>query len=60
MDELENRKIYKLIILYNIMKRRKRIIRKVWKNKNTNQKIITIPKDSDIQEGDYVEIKKVK
>lgn len=44
------------IIFYNIMKR---IIMKVWKNRIKNQKLITIPKDSDIEEGDYVEIKKV-
>ncbi len=38
----------------------KRIIKKVWKNKSNQQKLVTIPKDSKIQEGDYVEIKKVK
>ena len=38
----------------------KKIIQKVWKNKSNNQKLITIPKDSGIKEGDYVEIKKVK
>lgn len=37
-----------------------RIIRKVWKNKGTSQLLITIPKDSNIKEGDYVEIKKIK
>ena len=36
-----------------------RIIKKVWVNKSNQQKLVTIPKDSDIQEGDYVEIKKV-
>lgn len=36
------------------------IIRKVWKNKKNNQKLITIPKDSDIEEGDYVQIYKIK
>lgn len=41
-------------------KKQKRVIRKVWKNKKTNQKIITIPKDSSIQAGDYVEVKKIK
>jgi len=35
-----------------------RMKRKVWKNKNNNQKLITIPKDSDITEGDYVWIEK--
>lgn len=36
-----------------------RIIKKVWVNKSNKQKLITIPKDSEIQKGDYVEIKKV-
>lgn len=34
----------------------KRIIRKVWKNKKADQKLVTIPKLSKIEEGDYVEI----
>ncbi len=38
----------------------KRIIKKVWKNKSNNQKLVTIPKDSEIEEGDFVEIKKVE
>lgn len=38
----------------------KKIIRKVWKNKGTKQLLITIPKDSKIKKGDYVEIKKLK
>ena len=37
----------------------KRVIMKVWKNKLKNQKLVTVPKDCDIIEGDYVEIKKV-
>jgi len=37
----------------------KRVIQKVWKNKKNNQKLVTIPKDSEINEGDYVEIRKV-
>lgn len=37
----------------------KDIINKVWKNKFTNQKAVTIPKESDIEAGDYVSIKKV-
>jgi len=36
------------------------LIQKVWKNKGNGQKLVTIPKDSKIKEGDYVEIKKVK
>ena len=34
--------------------------RKVWVNKGTKQMIITIPKDSEIKEGDYVEVIKIK
>lgn len=33
-----------------------KIIMKVWKNKSNGQKLVTIPKDSKIDEGDYVEI----
>jgi len=36
------------------------IIRKVWKNNQTQQKLITIPKDSDIEDGDYVQVTKIK
>ena len=36
------------------------IIRKVYKVKANNQKMITIPKDCDIQEGDYVRVEKVE
>ena len=53
-----NRKVYikgsSYIILGNWM-----IIRKVWKNKGNNQLLITIPKDSNISEGDYVELIKI-
>jgi len=38
----------------------KKIIVKVWMNKGNKQKLITIPKDCDIKDGDYVEIVKVK
>ena len=37
-----------------------KIICKVWKNKGANQKLITIPKDAMIQEGDFVEVKKIE
>jgi len=37
-----------------------KIIQKVWKNKKNNQKLVTIPKESEIKEGDYIEIKKVE
>ncbi len=48
-----------VLILINIMEKDK-IIVKVWKNKLNNQKLITIPASSDIEEGDYVVIKKVE
>ena len=34
--------------------------RKVWKNKGNNQKLVTIPKDSDVEEGDSVWIEKIE
>jgi len=37
-----------------------KIIVKVRENKSNKQKQVTIPFDSDIKAGDYVEIKKVK
>jgi len=42
------------------MENKDRVIRKVWLNKSTNQKIITIPKDSYIKAGDYVEVIKIE
>ncbi len=36
------------------------IIRKVYENKTSKQKLISIPAKSDIQTGDYVSIAKVK
>lgn len=47
-------------MLYNVRMKEEKIIRKVWLHKATKQKIVTIPKDSKIKEGDYVEIKKIK
>ena len=41
------------------MVKQEKIIQKVWKNKGANQKLVTIPKESEINEGDYVEIKKI-
>jgi len=38
----------------------KKVIMKVWVNKANNQKLVTVPKDSGIAVGDYVEIRKVK
>lgn len=54
LDILEH-KIYIVVsITYTIM----RMKRKVWKNKSNGQKLLTIPKDSDIEDGDYVWIEK--
>lgn len=33
---------------------------KVWRNKGNNQLLVTIPKDSNIKEGDNVKIEVVK
>ena len=38
----------------------KQIIKQVWENKHTKQKYITIPKDSKIESGDYVVVKKLE
>jgi hypothetical protein len=38
----------------------KKLIVKVRRNKKTGQKSVTIPKDSDIQAEDYVEVRKIK
>lgn len=38
---------------------RKELIRKVWKAKKANQKLVTIPKENEIKEGDYVRINKI-
>lgn len=38
----------------------KKLIQKVWKNKGNKQKLVTIPKESEIVDGDYVEVKKVE
>ena len=35
-----------------------KIIVKVWENKGNGQLLITVPKDSNIKKGDYVELKK--
>jgi hypothetical protein len=37
----------------------KKIICKVWKNKSNGQKLVTIPKDCAINEGEYVNIQKI-
>ena len=41
-------------------KQESKIIMKVRKNKMSNQKLITIPKDCNIQAGDYVEVIKIQ
>jgi len=43
------------------MGKQKQIIVKVYKNRNSGQKLVTIPKKiRTIKPGDYVEVKKVK
>ena len=42
------------------MEIKNKIIQKVWKNNKNGQKLITIPKNCDIKEGDYVAVIKVK
>jgi len=46
------------LIISNTICNIMRMKRKVWRNKSNNQKLITIPKDSDIEDGDYVWIEK--
>jgi hypothetical protein len=36
------------------------IIRKVWENKGNKQKLLTIPKNSNISTGDFVKLEKVE
>jgi len=56
MDDL-NKYIYILVnIKHNIMK----VKAKVWKNKGNGQKLITIPKFCNIEDGDEVLIEKVE
>jgi len=38
----------------------KQIIKKVWLAVKSNQKLITIPKECDIEAGDYVRVSKVE
>ena len=38
---------------------KKRIIRQVWQNKATRQLLITLPFNSDIKKGDFIEVKKI-
>lgn len=42
------------------MVKKQKIIQKVWVNKHTGQKAVTIPKGSEINPGDWVEIKKLE
>jgi len=37
-----------------------KIFAKVWEAKKNKQKLVTIPKNCDIKEGDYVSIEKVE
>ena len=42
-----------------MVKKSDRIVQKVYQNKTNKQKCVTIPKDSKINAGDFVEIKKI-
>lgn len=53
-----NRYIYILVSTSIIMVNE--IVQKVWVNKYNGQKAVTIPKDSDINPGDWVEINKLE
>lgn len=44
----------------NTIMKKKPIIQRVWINKSSGQKHITIPKESGIKEGDFVRVEKVK
>ena len=37
----------------------KKLIQRVWENRGNKQKLVTIPKESEIKTGDLVEIEKV-
>lgn len=52
---LYSRRLYILVCTSSYM-----IIKKVFQSKHTGQKFVTIPKKSDIEEGDYVKIIKVE
>jgi hypothetical protein len=39
---------------------KKEVIAKVFLHKKANQKLVTIPKDSNIKDGDFVKIIKMK
>ena len=49
--------IYYLILRYIMPKQ---LIQKVCQNISNGQKIVTIPKSSEIEPGDYVQIKKIE
>lgn len=37
-----------------------KVVCKVYKNKTSKQKLVTIPRDSDIEDGEYVVVKKLE
>lgn len=49
-----------MILPSTMIKKDDVVIMKVWKRKSTDQKMITIPKFCDIEEGDFVRIIKIK
>ena len=60
LKEKKEKQFIFIYILVNIVNNIMRIKRKVWTNRLANQKLITIPKDSDVEEGDWVWIEKVE
>ena len=42
-----------------VEKEKEKIIQRVWENKGNKQKLITIPKDCEINTGDIVQINKI-
>ncbi len=52
-----NRKVY---ILLDTSIDMENIIQKVWSNKYNGQKLITIPKNSNVEIGDWVQVLKLE
>jgi len=40
-------------------KKKEKIIQRVWENKGNKQKLVTIPKDCEINTGDIIQINKI-
>jgi len=55
-SDIHTKDLYTNTLIHTSM----RIKRIVWKNKTNGQKLVTVPKDSDIEAGEYVWIEKAK